>query len=744
MGRFYKTAIPNYKTAIPNFADNGIYKPDYELYGGVIARLDKSNEEIYNSADLLGNSVAKIEHLNIEPDIERVKKLKDYYNNEIELITEELKKDPHNWGKQKSKIDKLRKEMLENSQNGDWNKIESRAQKVKAWLKENEKTKNSQPDLYNRVYQKHITDLEELAKTDVGASFDKPNIVEKPDILTAYKHIFEKIKAEKSFSKDGKYIYENEEISEEEIAGIAWNIIKSDPQFASYSSQMKSLGDEGYDVNPFILVDKDNKELTYEEYLELPDEEKSFVTKQLNGKNAYANELAVLADTYGYSTPVSMKVDEYQMASHKGSIDSKLAAQKAQVELAKLSMQQQFEKNQLQEKAKIEVEAEKAKHANDLILLKEKYRLMGEHERKKYKEKLKLQSKASAKTGGVNKDKIALEEIEKEETLGKIRTPQVSSKDDFELLGNSKRVNGVLPKDAYTSQQRIVNARNYAQKELKAELKTVYKPFNTLSNVTYTNADYLKFLGNRESTNKTAQEFFNKKIKENSINLDVNDDTMSKTEKGYYYSQLNKLKNFGEKHNKTIEKWYVEEHNKEITDLNLSPLVENDKVYAEINYNTSRYYVVDEDGVRQDKKTKDKVLKDNSSMYAASANSHANFAIQKKVGDKKYFILPTTDDAENLTLKNLTLKSVSNDSQFFKDVSNEVANDIATELQKVGKNHYGTKSKVFNILGLSMNVEIKNDGKVQIYKPTDQMTEKNVQYKFDNIEDFVNAIYYEK
>lgn len=326
MGRFYQTTDPK-------FTDY-VFQPNLEL------KLLLAEQEVKNNflkEKLLQEAPdININHLNFESENERVKEIQNYYRNGLDDIAKSIyeNKNPTDITKDLISMKNLQKEMLEDISTGNWYHIEQRYKDYNNWLKNHEKTKETDPNLFNRLNNHWLSTLETEATENPDARFKGQQIVERPEIINSLREEFENVKANVATYKNGKYFIKDKEVTENEISEIALHNLLSRPNYQGYVNQMGNiLGDSNYDQSFFELVNKKGETISYEDFNKLNSEAKKDYIKILNNKNPFYHDLSSVAKTYSFSER-EIEEDKFDLQNDKFNKDRILANDRFKYDIA--------------------------------------------------------------------------------------------------------------------------------------------------------------------------------------------------------------------------------------------------------------------------------------------------------------------------------------------------------------------------------------------------------------------------
>ena len=741
MGRFYKTTKPT-------FVENNMYTPPIELMKGFIKTVDDRNDKLIKQSEILEGAVDTIKHLNNKTDNELVKEIQEKYKTKVDDITESIYKDPLNYQDKLQGLKKLKREMVTDKTSGNWYNIEQRYNDYKEWVKDNKNLRESNPTLYNKANQHWLNELADKTEKDPNARFAGQKIIDKPDLIKDYYKYFNHIKSNVIQRTDGKYIYKNEVVTENEIARIAWDTLMADKNYKGYINQMGNVfGEKGYvdeNGNPtpgFILVDEKNNPISYDDYKKLPEEEQKKVRMQLNPKNPFYPELSSIARVFGFQNQ-TMAPNQYgvdRMKHYWRTIE------------------------------------EKQRQDDRLKFLEEQY-----------KNKLALAiEKANLNPTNKNKNEVKkaeknLKDFQTSQSIVTAGNPKNSLEEDSNILYEHVRTMEKIPDEATSPEaQRFINATKYARNKLENQTITLSNGYkvNATDYIDFLTRNHLEEMGKsreylareylatkgqilidykeflnyyydkgynkhpewEESTKPITdirKEFIEKKRKDlepffkehkidpNKAEIHILNGSFDnarwlhkffKTEGGKNWDKIYKI---GKEYNKFREQWY-ENYNDKTFETAWEPINEEatEEITALIKDNLGKFNVVDEKG---------EIVSGYQNMLKKKLNGQQLFAIDTdawnvtglgvKIDGKIYYIHPTFGNEKvTETTRKLSMKGVDKNSTYFKHMSNRYATYVENRLQKAGS--LNGKYRIKEIINGQDVIINKSNGKYHVEEP---------------------------
>tara|TARA_R110000796_G_scaffold252406_3_gene386635 strand:+ start:4804 stop:7194 length:2391 start_codon:yes stop_codon:yes gene_type:complete len=324
-----------YQTTEGRFVDKNMYQAPWELMQVAINTHEERTDKLVAETDLLSGAVDTVQHLDFSAENERVKALQDKYGTMIDDLTTKITDNPLEYEKHLPSLKKAQRDLLQDKTSGEWADVENRYKAFTKWKEDNKEMKTEEPGTYNKLEKHWHEDIVKRATEDSSAQFKGQQGVSNPDFVKTYQKLFQDIKANATPTSDGKYIYQNELVSEQEVAQIAWNLMSSDPNYAAYAQQQGNLlGQAGYfdkdgkTIQPFYWVNGKGQRVPFSAIKNMTPEEQKKVQKVLNPEHAGYAELQAVSSIYSFQD-TEIKADEFAKINASGGVQSKLQQQKA-------------------------------------------------------------------------------------------------------------------------------------------------------------------------------------------------------------------------------------------------------------------------------------------------------------------------------------------------------------------------------------------------------------------------------
>lgn len=341
MGRFYKGKDATFS--------KDMFELPTDVFADTLKIKEAQAKAFSTSTDLLNTGIESIPHLNNPVDNARVQEKKAHYNAEIDKITKLVQANPENAGRYSQYLRQIQRNFSEDMSSGDLYSIQQRHTDYNKWYNENKGLSKNNPELFNRINNHNIQDIEAQSGEDNGYTFQGNAIIDRPDLSSpAMTARFNRIKANlmQNRTADGKYIIEGQIVDANRVNKIAMKELLSDPNYAGYMKQMASLGDEGFlDAagNPVSIENEQG---------------------ELNEAHPFYNDISAVGDTYGYSQTKAVATPEYKQSLQEQSA-LKLIEARGNVAKEKLAKQQGYKSANALIKASNKERTNKAKKSKN-------------------------------------------------------------------------------------------------------------------------------------------------------------------------------------------------------------------------------------------------------------------------------------------------------------------------------------------------------------------------------------------
>lgn len=360
MGRFFRTAAPQY---IQDF----IYQPDWNYLQASLMKRQTDFDNVNKMAELLGGQL-KVPYLDFDKG--KVTNSQEYYNNEIDTVTNDLYNNKIDEREAQKRINNIARTLQEDISTGILGSVVNR---YNNFLKLDEINKDSfkeSPEDANMFKNYFYNKLQSDTENNPYQTFSPQQMVNLPRMTDKeFREIYEKAKADIStyIDKNG-YKHTVENISEDDIMSQVLNIYGADPRVKAYLQQQAMLGDTRYfnvDENgnvsqkPFYryfnksgeeisqeqadklaeyyntLSDKDKKDLGVP-YRQVLNMDNPFISQASGIGNIYGYNKDTLEETYGLKAKIDYGYDVAKIKlKHKNDMERDAAKAKAKKDLAK-------------------------------------------------------------------------------------------------------------------------------------------------------------------------------------------------------------------------------------------------------------------------------------------------------------------------------------------------------------------------------------------------------------------------
>jgi len=707
MARFYQTAKPS-------FVEDITYQPPGKLIQDSLATKQKGYDDALQSTDVIKN-LLDVKHLNFEDD--RVRNVKDYYNTQIDDLTSQLAKNPNDYNKIMPQIKNLARQIDTDRKEGNIAQIEGRYNAWQNWTKENKDLMDKEPDTYNKLAKHWYEDVKNRSGQDINAGFAGVKGLARPEL--EWEKVMKDIKENELTYTDGKYYHGKEEVTPERIQDIAWNRLKSNPNFAGYINQMgNTLGMENYKTNPFELRTKQGEIVPPEILAKLTPEQRKEIGRYINPQNPFSSDIAMATGISAYTKEGVKKADEYGLEGVKFGHNKALQAIRDKA-------------------AKDRLVTGKNMDLNKMI---EEYKLKGQLQ----KDKFKLELEASAAAGDPEAQK-QLDIITAKETIGVINNSDANYEKDMNTIMSNREQGANVPQDGktYFSATPGTSAyqENYRLKQATTEAKA------KLGNSSKAKA-YLDWLGDRTPTEETAKRYLESKgiYQKRGPDVSIGAEAINNARwtpgfiKSDQAKQWDEIYEIGEKYKENINNWYNKENKKSIQ-VSVNPLTTEGKgiILNELNNNSENYFTTDKDGNPTTLTGKNKVqLKDIVGVTGGNNQSNIGYQIIDEDGNKQW-VFPSSSNSNVMSLnRNLSLMGVADkNSSFAKEAISKEVNRIKTDILKGTGQGDNVKTNVISIPGGRVVMKMLPNGNVEVY---DENGNKKID-TYSSVNQFVEYLY---
>ena len=249
MGRFYKTAVPE-------FVENYIYQPPWELAKQAMAVNEQGIQDSLNAANLLKNiDINYIPEAGQKAIVDRIqKKYAEAADNISKNIQLGLSQSPESWKKFSPEISNLGSTLQKDIKSGEIATITQSYNNHNKWLEDNKDIKEKDPLLYQAAYNTFMTRwMKNPNRSDVWQGEDLPDFdIHSKDIMDGLKEFEADIQTKVA----NGYITDTKFLSKDRIIQAYMGRVMSDPKAQAYLQKAIQYGvpgfvDENGKPNPF-------------------------------------------------------------------------------------------------------------------------------------------------------------------------------------------------------------------------------------------------------------------------------------------------------------------------------------------------------------------------------------------------------------------------------------------------------------------------------------------------------------
>lgn len=317
MSRFYKTDKGE-------FADF-MYKPNYEMMNKVIGQKNLEVDQFRNNINLIGETGAGVQTMNIESDKNYADAKKKEYEAKVKDLNQKVIDNALNPAKYEAEIDAFKDEVSSEIQTGGLGMANARLVSFQNMLEENKKLAETDPTTYNQMLSYYHQQVTEGAEGDINYVFNPEKFVGRPDLFQKkYQDMLAKMKAHKSTTQAGMYMYEGEHVTEDRLRSIALNMLTSDPAYQGYVRQQIMIGENqglvGEDGNMIAPTQIKNmvtgEIISYEELQKKTAKEQANYQQVVNDEYRFASDISTIEGVYSQHG-TTVKVDTAKVALAK-------------------------------------------------------------------------------------------------------------------------------------------------------------------------------------------------------------------------------------------------------------------------------------------------------------------------------------------------------------------------------------------------------------------------------------------
>lgn len=234
MGRYY-----NAPQGV-QFVD-GLYTPPWEMINKSLEQNQQGYENALTTTNLFDNLDIKY----IEDPVikEQVEKIKGYYSNKANSITEAIKANPMDWRKSGINIQNLSKELQEDMKSGDISRFQDSYQSLSNFLEQHKEIKTKNPGDFNRGYEHFLNEWRKDPLRMEGFNWEQ--LVNPIDTESINKRIKD-LAANATEQANGMWLVGNEEVTPERIMESAKNQIFGDSANSAYIQQQIKFKNPDY------------------------------------------------------------------------------------------------------------------------------------------------------------------------------------------------------------------------------------------------------------------------------------------------------------------------------------------------------------------------------------------------------------------------------------------------------------------------------------------------------------------
>lgn len=346
MARYFQTQRANIADA-----DSFMYKPPMELLREAATMHDQGIAQGLSSAQLFEN--INVDYIDDPVEKAIVENAKMYYNDRSAEIIDRISKDPMSYKKEMLNIQNLAKELQQDMTHGELGKVQQSYKALQNFIQENADLKAKQPHIYNQGLNYYLNRWRSGENRSLDNTFTGSKLIGAPDITSEkYRKIFEGVKADSYDTLTGRYMYNNKEVTEQEMQEIAYGLLMQDPEVQSFVQQQQMFGDRGfvdvdqegnvrakslyqaYDTNTGEILTPEQLEQKQKAYQALSQEDKRKLGPgygyQLNREHGFYSGISAIGKAYSFREQ-KLEADEFAKIGYQGQVTRQNQAHQGQV-----------------------------------------------------------------------------------------------------------------------------------------------------------------------------------------------------------------------------------------------------------------------------------------------------------------------------------------------------------------------------------------------------------------------------
>jgi hypothetical protein len=339
MSRFYNTSKGGYT--------DFMFKPNYEMMEKVLDKKNQDVDNILGGSEILTDAYNKVNHLNIESDVNIINERKKYYDEQTGKVTEAVMANVLDANAYMPQLSKLKDEMTADLTTGVTAKVQGRYQAFQGMLEENKGLSETDPTTYNQMFSYYYNQVKEGAAADKNYVFSPQKFVGKPEIFKEeLTKMLKDMEAYESTEQAGMYLIDRKLVSKQRVREIAISRLMADPKYKGYLSQQLMIGEGQGFINSDIKV-SEFMEMTPEQqannmispiryyntatgnYMKideietLTDKERQSIITEANPEFRFAPDIKLLEGIYAYEQ-VKVRGDDVAISQNKIQADFKM------------------------------------------------------------------------------------------------------------------------------------------------------------------------------------------------------------------------------------------------------------------------------------------------------------------------------------------------------------------------------------------------------------------------------------
>lgn len=379
MSRFYQTSKGEHI--------DYMFKPNYEMMESVLMKKNEDVDNILANSNILSSEYDKVQHLNIEADVQRVAGKKKEYDKRIGQVTDQVMENVLDASRYAPQLEDLKKEITEDLTTGETSKVINRYKSFQNMLEENKGLMESDPTTYNQMLNYYYGQVKKGAELDPNFVFNPEKFVGRPELFGKdFNDIMKNLKANSYDQAKGMYLINKEYVDAQRVREIALNELFSDPNYQGYVTQQIMIGESSglidgissekfvqlepserdkYMIKPIIYFNNaTGKEVSQTDYENMTAEDRAKVSQMANPSYRFSSDLLKAENIFSYEK-IGIKENAVATKAADRASKERIAAANNAIKIQLEQLKAKNAKDKLQFEFDLAIEYEKAMAKGD-------------------------------------------------------------------------------------------------------------------------------------------------------------------------------------------------------------------------------------------------------------------------------------------------------------------------------------------------------------------------------------------